>query len=204
MHLLAPRHMTRAGVHAAPVIRDSRFRDRAAWWRYTRHLVEMVVAMVAGMFVMGVAFAAVGNPPGYETLLGMYAYMGAAMSAPMVAWMRRRGHSWADCWEMTASMVLPMFALVLPVALGLEKYVPGLSAGSLMLLAHVAMLGGMALLMLYRWDRYAGEAHCHVAATPVSTLSPAAPQSDVGHTETVADPVCGVPVDPAAARNTAE
>ncbi len=36
-----------------------------------------------------------------------------------------------------------------------------LSEHSLMLLSHVAMIGGMAALMIYRRDRYVHEAHNH-------------------------------------------
>jgi hypothetical protein len=60
---------------------------------------------------------------------------------------------------MTAAMLVPMFALVLPVESGVARYVPGLTQGSLMLLSHVAMIGGMAGLMVYRWDRYVRGSH---------------------------------------------
>ena len=115
--------------------------------------------MIAGMAVLGVAIGLLGEPPGYSDLLVRYALMGASMSAPMVAWMRYRGHPWSDGLEMTAAMLVPMFALVLPVELGVAGYVPGLSEGSLMVLSHVAMIGGMAALMLYRFDRYAHGHH---------------------------------------------
>jgi hypothetical protein len=123
--------------------------------RFTRHLLEMVVAMIAGMTLLGVAIWALGEPPGYANPLVEYGLMGASMSAPMVAWMRHRGHSWSDGVEMVVAMLVPMFALVLPVELGVAGYVPGLSEHSLMMLSHVAMIGGMVLLMVYRWDRYA-------------------------------------------------
>ena len=134
-----------------------------AAWRFTRHLLEMVVAMIAGMEVLGVAIWLLGEPPGYANLLVHYSLMGAFMSAPMVAWMRYRGHSWSDGLEMTAAMLVPMFALVLPVELGVARYVPGLTQGSLTLLSHVAMIGGMAGLMVYRWDRYVHASHGHHA-----------------------------------------
>ena len=156
----------------------------APGWRFTRHLGEMIVAMLAGMLVLGIAIDVLGKPPGYEYPVVEYAYMGLAMSAPMVAWMRRMGHPWRDCWEMTASMVVPMYALVAPVGLGLAA----MPAMVLMGWAHVAMVGGMVLLMLCRWDTYANGAHCH------HTPGPAAG----GGT----DPVCGMAVDPAAARST--
>ena len=130
-----------------------------AGWHFTRHLLEMVVAMMAGMMVLGVAVGILGEPSGEVNLLVDYGVMGVIMSAPMVAWMRYRGHSWYDGLEMTAAMLAPMFALVLPVELG----VVGLSGHSLMMLSHVAMIGGMVLLMLYRLDRYAHGAHGHRA-----------------------------------------
>ena len=133
-----------------------------AGWRFARHLLEMVVAMMAGMAVLGVAIWALGEPPGYDANpLVEYGLMGASMAAPMVAWMRHRGHSWSDGLEMTVAMLAPMFALVLPVELGVA--VPGLSEGSLMMLSHVAMIGGMVALMVYRFDRYAHGVHSHRA-----------------------------------------
>ena len=132
-----------------------------AGWRFTRHLMEMVLAMMAGMAVLGVALAVLGEPPGYSNPLVEYGLMGASMAVPMVAWMRFRGHSWADGGEMTAAMLAPMFALVLPVELGVA--VPGLSEGSLMMLSHVAMIGGMVVLMIYRFERYAHGVHGHRA-----------------------------------------
>jgi hypothetical protein len=134
----------------------------AAGWRWTRHLVEMLVAMFLGMAVLGVATMAFGHPPGDDTVLGGYAYMGLAMTLPMVAWMCRMGHPWADCWEMSAAMLGPMFAVVLPAALGL------VSEGSVMMLAHGAMIGGMILLMLVRWDTYTHGKHCYHAVAPVA------------------------------------
>jgi hypothetical protein len=130
-------------------------------WHFTRHLLEMVVAMMAGMAVLGVALVMLGEPSGYANPLVEYGVMGAFMSAPMVAWMRYRGHSWSDGGEMTAAMLVPMFALVLLVEFGVARYVPGLSEQSLQMLSHVAMIAGMAVLMIYRWDRYAHGTHHH-------------------------------------------
>jgi hypothetical protein len=148
-----------AGIAAtAPPEGRERVRARLlSGWRFTRHLLEMVAAMVAGMAVLGAAIWALGEPPGYANLLVEYGLMGAFMAAPMVAWMRYRGHPWSDGAEMTAAMVVPMLALALPVELGLA--VPGLSEGSLMMLSHVAMIGGMVALMAYRFERYAHGSH---------------------------------------------
>lgn len=130
-----------------------------AGWRFTRHLLEMVIAMAAGMVVLGGAIWSLGEPPGFTNLFVQYGLMGASMAVPMVAWMRYRGQSWSDGGEMTAAMLVPMFALVLPAELGVAGYVPALSGHSLMMLSHVAMIGGMVALMICRWDRYAHGAH---------------------------------------------
>jgi hypothetical protein len=130
-----------------------------AGWRFTRHLLEMGVAMMAGMALLGVALWVLGEPPGYANLLVRHTLMGAFMSAPMVAWMRHRGHSWTDGLQMTLAMLAPMFALVVPVELGVARYVPGLSEGSLPNFSHVAMIAGMVILMIYHWDRYAHGVH---------------------------------------------
>jgi hypothetical protein len=73
--------------------------------------------------------------------------------------MRYRGHSWSDGLEMTVAMLPPMFALVLPVELGVVE----LTIHSLMMLSHVAMIGGMVALMIYGWDRYAHGRYGHRA-----------------------------------------
>jgi hypothetical protein len=149
---------------AASRVTGGRVRGRlVSGWRFTRHLLEMVVAMVAGMGVLGVAIWALGEPPGYANPLVEYGLMGVFMSVPMVAWMRRRGHAWSDAGEMTAAMLFPMFAVVVPVELGVTGYVPGLSEDSLMMLSHVAMIAGMVALMVYRWDRYAHGSYGHRA-----------------------------------------
>ena len=115
--------------------------------------------MMAGMAVLGVALWVLGEPPGYANLFVRYGLMGAFMAAPMVGWMRYRRHTWSDGLEMTVAMLAPIFALVVLVELGIARYVPGLSEDSLMMLSHVAMIGGMVVLMIYRWDRYAHGAH---------------------------------------------
>jgi YHS domain-containing protein len=182
MQTLTERHGRGPGVHAAPA-RTSR-RSALAWRRFARHLGEMIVAMLVGMAALGGVLAALGTLPGNDTLVGEYAWMGVAMSVPMVLWMRRMGHPWFDGLEMSACMVVPMYALVVPVAVGAVAMEPM----ALMGWAHVAMIGGMALLMVYRWDTYAGE-HCHAHAA----VSAGAGQAT--------DPVCGMAVDPATAKS---
>jgi hypothetical protein len=50
-----------------------------------------------------------------------------------------------------------MLVLVAPVELGVA--VPGLSESSLMMISHAAMIAGMVVLMVYRFDRYAHADH---------------------------------------------
>lgn len=123
-------------------------------WRFSRHLLEMIAAMFAGMAVLGAAIWALGEPPGYSNAFVEFGLMGASMSVPMVAWMRYRGHSWSEGFEMTAAMLLPALVLVLPAELGAAGHASGPTDHSIMMLSHVAMIGGMLALMLYLRDRY--------------------------------------------------
>ena len=86
---------------------------------FTRHYVEMLVAMVLGMVVLGGALAVPLQLAGVDVanwdrnapallLLGM----AFTMTVPMVAWMRHRGHGWPPAADMTAAMFLPSFAAV--------------------------------------------------------------------------------------------
>ena len=148
--LATPTVTSEATEHASSRAR----RYLEAGWRFTRHLLEMVIAMFAGMgLLLGLALWVLGEPPGYSYLLVRYGLMGAFMAAPMVAWMRYRGHLWSDGVEMTAAMLVPMFTPVVLMESGVA--VPGLSVASLPLFAHVGMVAGMVALMIFRFDRYA-------------------------------------------------
>ena len=94
---------------------------------FIRHYVEMLVAMFAGMVVLGgpaiLALGAVGvtsaelraDAPA-ALLLGM----GITMTVPMVAWMRYRGHGWQPSNEMAASMMIPTAGVIGLLGAGLE------------------------------------------------------------------------------------
>jgi hypothetical protein len=155
--LATPAVTSEATEHA----RSRARRYLGAGWRFTRHLVEMVIAMFAGMGLLGLALWVLDEPPGYSNLLVRYGLMGAFMAAPMVAWMRYRGHFWSDGVEMTAAMLVPMFTPVVLMESGVA--VPGLSEASLPLFAHVGMIAGMVTLMVFRFDRYARGPHGHRA-----------------------------------------
>jgi hypothetical protein len=137
---------------------------------FIRHYVEMVVAMFAGMVVLGApagwALGAVGsswsdltdNAPSLM-LLGM----AITMTVPMVAWMRYRGHGWRANTEMSASMLVPTFAAMLLQLTGTVE-----DTNALLAVEHVAMLLGMLGVMLARPAEYT---HHHGSA-PVK-LQPA-------------------------------
>ena len=84
--------------------------------RFVRHYVEMVVAMFAGMAVLGMpadgrsrARSARAAAPRRRPAADV-PRMASTMTVPMVAWMRFRGHGWRPNAEMSASMFLPTFA----------------------------------------------------------------------------------------------
>jgi hypothetical protein len=125
--------------------------------RFSRHYVEMVIAMFAGMFVLGGALVlALGLDTGslYNDSPELaLSGMAATMTVPMVAWMRHRGHGWAASWEMTAAMVVPT---VLALAL---LWIGALESGhSAMGIQHVIMFPAMLGVMFLRLDEYTGHA----------------------------------------------
>jgi hypothetical protein len=137
---------------------------RSPAFTFARHYAEMVVAMLLGMFVLGgigaVLLGAVGVDTGSwhdDAPALMLGSMAVTMSVPMVAWMRYRGHGWAPCWEMTASMVVPSVAAIALLWGGVVE-----DSGALMAIQHATMFPAMLLVMLLRRDEYTG--HRHAAA----------------------------------------
>jgi hypothetical protein len=122
---------------------------------FIRHYVEMLIAMFAGMGVLGGGVAAAGvdvGPPAIALL-----WMAFTMSVPMVAWMRYRGHGWAASWEMTASMFIPSFAAIGLMWIGL------VDEHGAMAIQHIGMFPAMFVAMLLRRDEYSGHHHVAVA-----------------------------------------
>ena len=120
--------------------------------RFLRHFVEMMLAMFAGMLVLGgftqLVFAAAGSgltdAPGSVRVM----LMGFDMTVPMVAWMSYRGHSRARNAEMAASMIAPTLAAAALAAVGV------LSAGAALGGQHAVMIPAMLAVMLWRYDHY--------------------------------------------------
>ena len=126
---------------------------RGSTGRFVMHYVEMLLAMFAGMLVLWMPLVALGRPEATELeLLGM----AFTMTAPMVAWMRYRGHGWAPAAEMTAAMFLPTFAAIGLLWAGLVE-----AGHTPMMIQHVAMFPAMLVAMLLRRSEYTGHAIAH-------------------------------------------
>ena len=130
---------------------------------FIRHYVEMVVAMFLGMAVLGVPAVAVLGLVGMSSselhndapallLFGM----AMTMTAPMVAWMRYRGHGWPASAEMAAAMFIPTFGVIALLWGGLID-----NTGTLLEIQHVVMFPSMLVAMLLRRDEYTGALHDH-------------------------------------------
>ncbi len=123
---------------------------------FGRHFGEMLLAMFAGMLVLGgiseVAFAFSGSSLSRQSGGVQVMLMGFNMTVPMVGWMRYRGHNWARDAEMAASMIVPS-ALAATLA-----WAGALSATGALALQHVVMIPAMLAVMLWRYDEYS---HAH-------------------------------------------
>jgi flagellar biosynthetic protein FliP len=117
-------------------------------WHFVRHYLEMVVAMLAGMLVLGplegLVWPALTARPDVGVMV-----MATNMAIGMGAWMRFRGHSWRGIAEMSASMYVPFAVLLVPFWAG------AIGEHTMMTWGHLLMLLAMALVMLLRPSEYA-------------------------------------------------
>ncbi|MBC6461096.1 hypothetical protein HKK72_24930 [Actinomadura sp. HBU206391] len=122
-------------------------------WHFARHYVEMVIAMIAGMVVLGAATRGVLALAGVEFSATRHPEltsieMAFDMSVGMAAWMRHRGHDWASTLEMSGAMFAPALALF-PLL-----WLDVIAADAMLALEHAAMLPLMLLIMLRRRSEY--------------------------------------------------
>ena len=142
-------------MQTADEVRGSR--RRAGRWRFLRHYLEMVAAMLVGMVVVGaavrgvLALAGLEFPARYPELVALE--MAFDMSVGMVAWMRLRGHGWSSTLEMVAAMFAPALGLFPLLWLGV------LSGEDLLVVQHLAMFPLMYLIMVRRRAGYGGSSH---------------------------------------------
>jgi flagellar biosynthetic protein FliP len=129
---------------------------------FARHYAEMIVAMFLGMAVLGppaaMALSAAGMSSSelHDAPALMLFGMAVTMTAPMVAWMRHRGHGWPASAEMAASMLVPTAGVIALLWTGLVA-----DTGTLLLIEHVAMLPSMLVAMLLRRAEYSSGVHDH-------------------------------------------
>lgn len=121
--------------------------------QFVRHFLEMVIAMMIGMMVLGVPVRAVAAAMGYtDGLRGLPEVSALAMTLemtiPMAAWMLYRRHRIAVVAEMSGAMVA---SAVVIVALCLVHLLPSTSAP---LLSDVGMYVAMLGVMIYRRSEY--------------------------------------------------
>ena len=135
-------------------------RSTGGAWRFARHYLEMVVAMMVGMAMIPVTRALVDLPDGTGFEL---AEMAVWMTVPMVAWMVVRGHGRRATAEMAAAMLVPAAAL-------LALHVTGAVADgdALVMLEHTVMFPAMLVAMVLRRDEYTADhgRHGHVEPAP--------------------------------------
>jgi flagellar biosynthetic protein FliP len=147
---------TAPGAIAHPVP-TARLRAAA---RFAGHYLEMVVAMIVGMTVLGVPVEAVARGLGFANLYHEAPEIGAIvmtaiMTGPMALWMAIRGHDRRMIGEMSAAMIVPAIGLVAAAGVGL------LAASSIPYLTDPLMYVSMLAVMLARWRMYAGLGHAH-------------------------------------------
>jgi hypothetical protein len=114
--------------------------------RFAVHYVEMVVAMAAGMVVLHpvwvLATSGVSATSALRSAEVDALAMATAMSVPMVAWMRLRGHAWAPALEMSGAMYAG-FVVLYPAL-----WAGALDDAALMAYGHLLMLVLMLVAML--------------------------------------------------------
>lgn len=121
--------------------------------RFLWHYAEMIVAMIVGMLVIGVARSGLLSLVGAELSSATQPELAALlmafdMSVGMVVWMRYRGHGWVSTMEMVAVMFAPVVLLAPFTLAGL------LSGHALLMVMHIAMLPLMLAAMLRRRAEY--------------------------------------------------
>lgn len=144
---------------ASTQAQDHRIRYAAAnAGRFSLHLLEMLLAMMAGMPIFFMLRSQIPTTSIYAAAFvrGTNLYglaMAFFMTVPMVVWMIVRGHGWRHSAEMAFAMSAPVVAVIGLSLLGVDVNQPWISKVS-----HLGMLAGMLAAMLYRRDHYTGKA----------------------------------------------
>lgn len=148
------------GTSAGGASRVERPRRVGGTLHFLRHFGEMLLAMVAGMMVLGVVdrgiLAAAGTDVSEvkdaapEVISVVMAFN---MTVGMTVWMRHRGHSWARVVEMAGAMFVPAVAAIVLF------WCAVLHSDAILPLQHVAMLPAMIAVMLLHRSEYSRPVH---------------------------------------------
>jgi hypothetical protein len=141
---------------------------------FVGHYIEMVFAMYAGMFILGMPLADLASVGGVDTAhldetapAFVLLDMAVVMTVPMVAWMRfRHQHGWQACLEMAVSMLIPTVIAICLIAFDVVQ-----DFGALMTFEHLAMFPAMLIAMLVRPLEYSGGPGHAAAATMTSATA---------------------------------
>ncbi len=143
---------------------SSRLRSPAA--QFLRHYLEMVIAMLAGMMILGPLESFLLNPLGWDGVRAIPEFdvliMATNMTLPMVGWMLYRRHSAGAMMLMAAAMYLP-FLVLFPF-----EWTGVLSYGTLLGLGHTLMFAAMFAAM---WVHRREFIHSGSALPPTQTRS---------------------------------
>ena len=149
-------------IRPGALARFARLRSSAASVaRFLWHLLQMVLAMEAGMAVYHLLLHTALAGSSYAALTEVYPLFGywmmvASMTLPMIALMRLyHKSSWRSCNEMTIAMLVPPAALTALVLCGL------IPLHTLQALGDPLMILAMAADMLYRRGEHAHGGHAH-------------------------------------------
>ncbi|MBP2320340.1 hypothetical protein JOF56_000725 [Kibdelosporangium banguiense] len=120
--------------------------------RFSWHYAEMVVAMLAGMFLLAPVsefiFTQAGWATAYERPDVAALVMATNMTIGMSLWMRLRKHGWPEIADMALAMYIPFLLLFVPFWTGL------ISGHVVMTAGHILMFPAMFLAMLRRRNCY--------------------------------------------------
>lgn len=128
----------------------------APTWRFVRHFLEMLAAMVIGMVALEPLWPTIDRVELHALA------MATNMTIGMAAWMAVRRHSWSGIAEMSGAMYAPFIILFLPYWAGV------ITAGGLFTLGHLLMLPAMLLAMLRRRAEYTAAHTGHQPSTAIS------------------------------------
>jgi cytochrome bd-type quinol oxidase subunit 2 len=134
--------------------------DRGSWLHLARHLVEMFLAMMAGMMIgtplLAAALGTSISEARREHAVAWVVVMAFDMTIPMVAVMLYRGHSARSAAEMAAAMIVP----ALPIIACLLSDFGGDVGRAYMPISMVAMIA----VIVYRRSDYRMTAVAHRSA----------------------------------------